>query len=159
MAKTVSGAVDIVAKTSEGLENQTIDERRAMMVLTRIRKPRVFYETSSLIRPYNSFDSNWNYAASVAFNNFNFKFVYDFFKSPPVHKTFTSPSSSIKLRSSSWSVFILTRHIIYEIEFRQIKRADNQASEVTQELPLSYRESKGVIEPVGLPFISKIGEG
>jgi len=53
VTKTVSGTIDIVAKTTEGLDNQTKNTNLSTALSTRIRNPRPFYEVHHLIRPYN----------------------------------------------------------------------------------------------------------
>ena len=59
VTKTASGAVDIVAKTTEGLDNQTKSLKDLSIQQTRIRNPRPFYEMELLIKPYDQFHANW----------------------------------------------------------------------------------------------------
>ena len=57
VTKTISGGIDIIAKTSEGLDNQSKSSQR--MEGLRIRRPRPFYEVHNIIRPYNKFHAFW----------------------------------------------------------------------------------------------------
>jgi vacuolar protein sorting-associated protein 13A/C len=66
VTKTVSGVVDIVAKTSEGLDNQTRSRVHALLAITRLRNPRPFYEHNSIIRPYNHFHANWAHKMAIS---------------------------------------------------------------------------------------------
>ena len=59
VTKTVSGMVDIVAKTSEGLENSTKSQLHLMLAGRRIRNPRPLYEYNYLLKEYNAFHANW----------------------------------------------------------------------------------------------------
>jgi vacuolar protein sorting-associated protein 13A/C len=59
VTKTVSGTIDIVAKTTEGLDNQTKNLKEIQAASTRIRNPRAFYENDLLLRQYVSLDANW----------------------------------------------------------------------------------------------------
>lgn len=59
VTKTVSGLVDIVAKTSEGIDAHTRSRVHAILATTRLRNPRPFYEHNFIIRPYNAFHANW----------------------------------------------------------------------------------------------------
>ncbi len=58
VTKTISGGIDIIAKTSEGLDNQSKSTQQ-LEVATRMRRPRTFYEVQNIIRPYNEFHSFW----------------------------------------------------------------------------------------------------
>jgi len=58
VTKTISGGIDIIAKTSEGLDNQSKSTHH-LELAHRIRRPRPFYEVHSIIRPYNEFHSFW----------------------------------------------------------------------------------------------------
>jgi vacuolar protein sorting-associated protein 13A/C len=58
VAKTVSGTIDIVAKTSEGIDNSTKTQVQ-LSILVRIRRPRPFYEEIQLIRPFSHLHANW----------------------------------------------------------------------------------------------------
>jgi len=58
VTKTISGGIDIIAKTSEGLDNQSKSTHQ-LELAHRIRRPRPFYEVHSIIRPYNEFHSFW----------------------------------------------------------------------------------------------------
>jgi vacuolar protein sorting-associated protein 13A/C len=59
VTKTFSGVVDIVAKTSEGLDNQTKSQLHMMIASRRIRNPRPLYEYNYLLKEYNTFHANW----------------------------------------------------------------------------------------------------
>jgi hypothetical protein len=61
----MSGVVDIVAKTSEGLDNQTRSRIYALIASSRLRKPRPFYEHNFIIRPYNYFHANWAHKMAI----------------------------------------------------------------------------------------------
>jgi vacuolar protein sorting-associated protein 13A/C len=59
VTKTVSGVVDIVAKTSEGLDNQTKSQIHMMIASRRIRNPRPLYEYNYILKEYNDLHANW----------------------------------------------------------------------------------------------------
>ncbi len=50
--KTISGGIDIVAKTSEGQYNELRGEVGLLSLVSRIREPRTFYGEHSIIRVY-----------------------------------------------------------------------------------------------------------
>lgn len=58
VTKTTSGVIDIIAKTSEGLDNQSKSQLSKFQTL-RIRRPRPFYTAQNIIKPYNDFHSFW----------------------------------------------------------------------------------------------------
>ena len=59
VTKTVSGAVDIVGKSAEGLENYANYNETTELTLVRIRQPRIFYENVNLIQTYRLLDASW----------------------------------------------------------------------------------------------------
>jgi len=71
--------VDIVAKTTEGIDNQAKDKRDLAINKTRIRNPRPFYEMDLLIRPYEHFHANWMYIIPHITKIFDLKNFYDAF--------------------------------------------------------------------------------
>jgi hypothetical protein len=49
--------VDIVAKTSEGLDNQA-QRSKKILISNKIRNTRIFYEDVNLIRNFQAFNAN-----------------------------------------------------------------------------------------------------
>lgn len=66
----MSGGLDLVAKSTEGLNNQLKSQSD---VNVRIRRPRTFYGNYSIIKPYNNSHAFW-----ISILRSNCKFEIDF---------------------------------------------------------------------------------
>lgn len=77
VTKTVSGTIDIVAKTTEGLDNQA--KSSGLPTSGRIRNPRPFYEVHYLIRPYNQMHADWQHAVPQLAKSMDLSTIYDIF--------------------------------------------------------------------------------
>jgi vacuolar protein sorting-associated protein 13A/C len=79
VTKTISGGIDIIAKTSEGLDNQS-KSLTQLKVAHRIRRPRSFYEVDNIIRPYNEFHSFWVTMVPQLNDQLDISKLYDVFQ-------------------------------------------------------------------------------
>jgi len=79
VTKTISGGIDIIAKTSEGLDNQSKGQNQLDLV-QRIRRPRPFYEVYNIIRPYNEFHSYWITMVPLLKPELDLSKLYDVFQ-------------------------------------------------------------------------------
>lgn len=76
VTKTVSGGFDIIAKTSEGLDNAS----KSNFHMNRLRRPRPFYEVYDIIRPYNEFHAFWITMAPQIKEGLEIQKLYDVFQ-------------------------------------------------------------------------------
>lgn len=118
VSKTVSGAVDIVAKTSEGIDNQAKGSDRLALASRKIRNPRTFYETSSVIRPYNSLHANWLAALPLLFARLDITNIYELFR-------IQEPPKQLELNQKpafevGAHLFLLTRDYIIHLKYTHI---------------------------------------
>lgn len=58
VVKPMSGALDLISLTSEGIKNTTKDDEE-LMSDKRLRMPRPFYEVERTIREYDEFHASW----------------------------------------------------------------------------------------------------
>ena len=122
VTKTVSGTIDIVAKTTEGLDNQT--KSSSLLASTRIRNPRPFYEIHHLIRPFNEMHANWQHAVPQVTKGVDLTTIYDIFEImeypkigvvtvPPEKRGGASTEKHVK--TCKYSVFVVTKYFIAEL--------------------------------------------
>jgi hypothetical protein len=117
--KTISGGIDIIAKTSEGLDNQS---RSQLAQSHRIRRPRPFYEIYSIIRPYNEFQAFWITMVPQIKDQLDISNLYDVFQIHEDSRYKKDQAATIDLintknllQENKSSIFVITKNLIIEI--------------------------------------------
>lgn len=114
VSKTVSGAVDIVAKTTEGIDNHAKSSDRLAQASRKVRNSRPFYETTSIIRPYNSLHANWLAALPLVYARLDTNNIYELFRvlETPKRRTLNKkPAFEVGAH-----LFVLTRDYIIHLK-------------------------------------------
>lgn len=122
----MSGLVDIVAKTSEGIDAHTRSRVHAILATTRLRNPRPFYEHNFIIRPYNALHANWIHRQVVQHKEASYQNLHDvFYITDEPRKVLKELKDNKQLVEYSWDVFTITKYFIYHFKYvtRVIKRA------------------------------------
>lgn len=120
-AKTISGGIDIIAKTSEGLDNQS-KNMNAPRPAIRVRRPRSFYETSKIVRPYNEFHSFWVAMVPQLRGQLEVSTLYDVFQiheearlvSQTPHRPAEATADQIQEKQST--IFVISKDQIIQIK-------------------------------------------
>ena len=127
MTKTVSGAVDIVAKTAEGIDNHAKGSERLLLASLKMRNPRPFYETTNLIRPYNRLHANWLTALPLLYTKLELKNVYELFR------VLEAPRHAVVNKTPAFEavchVFVLTRDYIIHFKHTTITHRETPAEQ------------------------------
>jgi len=118
VSKTVSGAVDIVAKTTEGLDNQAKSSDQLTKASRKVRNPRPFYETSSIIRPYNHLHANWLAALPLLYDKIDVADVYELFRVPVQPKSISINSKPAF--EVGTHIFLLTKDYLIHLNHVQV---------------------------------------
>ncbi len=108
VSKTVSGTVDIVAKTSEGLDNQA-QRSKKNFIFNKIRNTRIFYEDVNLIRNFQAFNANQIYSLKQIYKFIDFNNIYEIFPhyDPTIKKKIINGYSAFEFNSN---IFVLTKY-------------------------------------------------
>ena len=113
VGKVVSGTVDILAKTSEGIDNQTKSNFQ-LSIRVRIRNPRPFYESNFLLKPYNSLHANWLLCVPRLHKDLEVPTFYDLVCVPEEVVTREAPPSGSErqLAVHRSHIFIVTKYVL-----------------------------------------------
>mmetsp|Transcript_21721 Transcript_21721/g.33484 ORF Transcript_21721/g.33484 Transcript_21721/m.33484 type:complete len:233 (+) Transcript_21721:12551-13249(+) len=136
-----------------------------MMATTRIRKPRPFYETNNVLRPYDYLHSNWYYTLPLAVKEVDVRWLYELFVLPGVSRHTTSKKGEVKVEEKTWTVVVITKLFLFEVEYwRSIPvdaAADLDVKEETTRTRSIYEQLEGgdVSEPSPTTRLTKEGYG
>jgi hypothetical protein len=125
VAKTLSGTIDIVAKTSEGIDYQAKSSIQ-LSIRVRMRSPRPFYESNALLRPYNALHANWLLCIPQLHKEVNLPTFFDLVCLPEEHisveqqsapstKTPSASSNAKKYGVHRCHVFAISRNVIIHV--------------------------------------------
>mmetsp|Transcript_10931 Transcript_10931/g.16593 ORF Transcript_10931/g.16593 Transcript_10931/m.16593 type:complete len:316 (+) Transcript_10931:9275-10222(+) len=128
VTKTISGSIDIIAKTSEGLDNQS--KAAHQMDVHRIRRPRPFYEVHNRIRPYNRIHSFWLSIVPQKRESLDLSNLYDVIEvheeskniideqtlGSSTHQQIDVLSNKYRLKEDETSILVITKNLIIVIK-------------------------------------------